>query len=82
MVVNLRLATDEASALGVDEHVCEVQLVLAEMLRMQARLPGCRLARKFEGTGGGKSIKCEVMGDGHSWEVGTDGREYFNFYET
>ncbi len=38
MLVNVRLVTSEAIAMGVDLHVCEVQLVLKEMANLKVAI--------------------------------------------
>jgi hypothetical protein len=39
LAVNLRLASPEARALGVETHVCEVQLLLVSMAAIKVRSP-------------------------------------------
>ena len=39
LAVNLRLVTPEARALGVETHVCEVQLLLVSMAAIKVKAP-------------------------------------------
>jgi hypothetical protein len=39
VAVNLRVATGETAALGLEAHVCEVQLILLRFAAIQASAP-------------------------------------------
>ena len=51
LAVNLRVATGETAALGLETHVCEVQLILLRFAAIQASAPHCAPLRARGGCG-------------------------------
>jgi hypothetical protein len=48
VAMNIRIATPEAQALGVNAHICELQLVLRQYAEVKVRIPkACGLKLNF-----------------------------------
>ena len=48
VVLNVRLKSNDARLLGIEMHICEVQLLLAELVDLQVRARGrLRLSRVY-----------------------------------
>jgi hypothetical protein len=70
--VNLRVVTEEARALGVHNHVCEVQLVLQAVSVM--KVPSER-ERGGGGGGGGRGEEVGWLAPGGGGGAAQEGRE-------